>query len=182
MSLSVEYRGYTIRYSENGDVWDSDAFKTFKHSAPTLSKAKEKIDNLLRDVRKQAALQCFELTGGHNAPYGFRESTIIEYEGPKLEGGSWTGKKQYVDTHKVGIVSNRSGTKSARADGYLNTLVHATTEDQMKVDQANRLLSQAKAIEDEAKALIKSIPRVTLDDIQELVRISGIDPTGGLKE
>lgn len=181
MSLSVEYRGYTIRYSENLDAWDSDAFDNSKYSAPTLSKAKEKIDTLLREVRKKAALECFEIEGGYQRPYQIRDATVIEYEGPKIDGSSWSGKPRYVADHTVGVVAARGGKRPARQNTHLSSLIYGTVEDQLKLDEANRLLDQAKALEAKAKELIAAIPRVRLEDIQELVRISGIDPTGGLK-
>lgn len=182
MSLSVEYRGYTIRYSENEDVWNSDAFEYSKYSAPTLSKAKERIDSMLRDVRKKAALTCYRIDGGHQEPYRLRECTVIEYNGPKVERPWQSSKKPFISSQNVGVVSARDGRKAARSEMCLENLIHGTAEDQVKIDTANRFRAEARRLEEEAKTLLASIPRVSLDDIQELVRISGVDPTGGLKE
>lgn len=183
MSLETEYRGYTIRYSENADEFQVLDVQGPKGRAPTLSKMKEKIDALYRQEREAAALDCYELQKGSSSPETvLLEARLTEYEGPLVQRPWAHHQKAYISEQKVASISRRGGSsKAARRTAKLENMAPIGPETDAAVDEYLRL----RGIENEAKAAadaaFAAIPRVTLEDISELVRISGIDPTGGLK-
>ena len=180
MALETEYRGYLIRYSENGDEWTCyDMGSGAAASAPTLSKMKAKIDKYLLGIRKEAAVECLEL----ETYSGLRitDAVIIEYLGPKVEGGGWNRKPAHVSSHKVAAMAQRTGReRTSRRETDLRDFIPNTPAANEAIDLARRLGNAAKDAERAYKEAVAAIPRLTIDDIAELVRVSGLDPSGGL--
>lgn len=180
MTIETEYRGYKIIYSENGDEWRS--FEAGDGmAAPTLSKLKEKIDRLALSERKAASFRCLEFSEYQ----GFKviETNIIEYLGPVMDGGGWSHKPRYIARQKVASVSVRRGKdRATRRETDLSVFLHDTPEVRAALGELERLhraAEEARRAYDEAR---EAIPRVTVADIDALVKLSGIDPTGGLKD
>jgi hypothetical protein len=179
MSLSTEYRGYTIRYNDNSDEWTC-ADLGRKNSAPTLSKMKANIDDYLRSIRKEAAVICYELNA--HLSIKLTEATVTEYIGPTIDGSSWGSNPRHVSGHKVAIAAKREGNERiVRREGRLKDCVPMTEEAAQAITEAKRLERIAKAAQADYERAIKAIPRLTIDDVAGLVKASGVDPTGGLK-
>lgn len=175
--LTVEHRGYKIRYSDNEDNWWCPELGSGKAaSSESLRKIKERIDKVLLTERKASALSCFELEIGGRA--NATEADIIEYLGPRIDYAS-----RKVDEQRVGVTARRRGNeKVTRSERSLSSLMPDTPEAHAALAEAKRL----QAIADEAKkvadAALNAVPRVTIDMIEALVKISGMDPTGGLSK
>lgn len=180
MSLETEHRGYKIRYSENGDEWTCyDAGNGM--TAPTLSKMKEKIDRMALAERKASSFRCLEFSGYSSVDT--EDASIIEYLGPTVEGGGWTGKPHYISKHKVASVANRKGKeRPTRRESDLSNFLPDTPEVRAALEDLARLHKVAEEARKAFDAARKAIPRVTVADIAPLVKLSGIDPTGGLKD
>lgn len=175
MSLETEYRGYTIRYSENEDRWN--CYEVDKKGAVTLSDMKKRIDAMHLKMRKEASVPCFEIKrreGKDTWDVGLIEAKLIDYVKPRYEGGSWTGKPQYIADHRVATVAKRPGsTRAARQEVYLSTLVPDTDEVHSAIFKANKLGHEAHLAATAFRDAVEAIPRLTLDDIQNLVEASG---------
>lgn len=172
MSLKTEYRGYDIRYSENGDTWDCYDCRV---SEPSLSKAKAKIDAMHLKMRKAAALPCYEF--GSVSPdttrlpeFRVTESKIIDYMGPQMGGSSWG---PFVEAHKVAAVSKRLGSdRAVRHTTGLENLLADTPELPAQVEEVKRLLAVAYAACREFRDAVAALPRVRFEDIMDLVAAS----------
>jgi hypothetical protein len=183
MSLSTDYRGYKITYSENaGDEWCCyDLGKVVTNK--TLSGCKAAIDKLLLDVRKAASLKCFELST--TGKLEVNEAVIIEYEGPQIEGGpgSWSGKPKHIAGQKVYSMARRSDAdRASRSRRDISQFAPFGPDTDAAIAEVKRLEVILKDATKARDAAIAAIPRLSIDDIAELVRVSGIDPTGGIKE
>lgn len=187
MALETEHRGYTIRYSENGDEWTSYDAGTGM-SAPTLSKLKEKIDRMIAAQKKKTAVEFLVI---EEAISGKRQTLLIDakatgYAGPKIESlNIYSSTQKVVKGHKVEAVYvgrswGASNTKAARRVIDIEKCCPDTDATRAAVAEANRLGKLVEEAERAHRDAIKAIPRLTLSDIEELVKLSGIDPTGGL--
>lgn len=168
---STEYRGYTIRYSENEDEWSCYDVGA---SHAKLSRVKAKIDEMHRKLRKANAFHCLSVSsyGGANAC----EATIVEYIGPireKAHSYQRVGDGEIID-HEVAFMSAHFGgsKKKSRQKGSLSKLVLNTPENMRRIDEANRLSDEAKALERQSQEIIKSLDRPHIDHIAELVTAS----------
>lgn len=184
MGLETEHRGYRIRYSENGDEWTCFDIGNGKGAvAPTLSAMKAKVDKYLLGIRKEAAVPCLAVE-----TYGrlkITEATITEYVGPKVERpSSYSGEGRrgpYISSQRIAAMALRSGNdRVSRQEQALENFAPIGPATDAAIAEAMR----CQKIKDEAeaafKAAVAAIPRLTLNDISELVRVSGIDPTGGI--
>lgn len=182
MSLETEYRGYRIAYSENGDEWTCYEIGRGKGAtAPTLSKMKAKVDDYLRSLRKQVSITCLEL----HTHFSLKaiDAVVVEYIGPTIDGGAWTSKARHVSGHKVAAMAMRDGaTRVSRQEYHLTTFAPISDETYAAIAEAKRKEEILKAADRDFKAAVAAIPRLTLADIDQLVKLSGIDPTGGLGE
>lgn len=179
VSIEVEYRGYTIRYSENGDEWVCYDIASGKAAAaPTLSKMKGKIDKYMLGIRKESAVTCLEIHSYGNLK--FHEANVIEYLGPRLDGGAWTSRERHVSEQQVAVMAARDKERPSRQEIGLARLAPIGPETDAAIAEAQRLLVIADDANKAYAEAVKGIPRLTLADIEELVKISGLDPTGGL--
>ena len=181
MTIETEYRGYRITYSENGDEWACyDIASGRGATALTLSKMKARIDKYLLGVREDASVACLELQSyGRTEPI---EVTIIEYLGPKIEGGGYSGKPYHVASQQVATMGARHGKeRQSRRETDLSKCVPLGPETDAALAEARRLGEIMLDAENAYKAAVAAIPRVTIDQIDELIKVSGLDPTGGLK-
>jgi len=166
--IKTEYRGHGIIYSENGDEWwCSD----INYTNGSLQKIKARIDKMYLDLRKRSATPAFEISN-YNGPVK-TEATVVEYIGEVWEGGGWNTKKprQLVD-HKIAVVAKRTGSeKASRREEKLSTLMATTPEAEAAFAEYVRLHAIAREAKKVADAAFDAIPRLTLDDVAELVRI-----------
>lgn len=187
MALETSHRGYTIRYSENEDKWRSyDAGDGME--AETLSKLKEKIDRMIAKQKKVTAINFFVLEndvgGGKN---GLTEAKMTAYLGPKIGNVSYSSLKKEVKGHSVEVIYvarkyGKRDEKAARRSIDLSDCCPDTAEAHAALAEANRLGALAKRAAEDHRKAIDAIPRMTLADIEALVKLSGIDPTGAIAE
>ncbi|UUV43231.1 hypothetical protein RCCWILLIS_59 [Rhodobacter phage RcCWillis] len=167
--IETEYRGHRIIYSENGENWYSPDIE--KSDAPTLSKVKAKIDKMYLDMRKRSAFTGFEI-GDYRGP-SLTETTIVEYVKEKVERPFLSSSKEPTVTHIVAAVAQRSGReKAARRQCDLSTIAPDTPETHAAFEIAKARWADVQAAEKAYKAAIQAIPRVTVEDIADLVKAS----------
>ena len=178
--LTVEHRGYKIRYSDNDDNWWCPELGSGKAaSSESLRKIKERIDKVLLNERKASALSCFVFKD-YQSP-NVVEADLIEYLGPNFDGGGYSHKPRHVSDQKIAITSLRGGKdRISRRETTLSSLIPDTPEAHAALAEAKRLFLIADEAKKVADAALKAVPRVTIDMIERLVKISGLDPTGGL--
>jgi hypothetical protein len=172
-----EYKGYMIRFSENEDKWVSyDAgFDNEK-----LSKLKQSIDRLSIKVRKASSTNALLL---ENTDGVASEVDIVEYQGPKIERPyrrHERGPRQVTD-HKVAVIGQRN--RDERPTRILAEFCKLVPNTQDTIDRlaAIRVKSEeVRQLHVEIRTMTAEIPRIKLDSIKPLIKISGIDPTGGI--
>lgn len=169
MTLRVEYRGYTISYNQNRDSWE--CYDCGIHNEPTLSKVKEKIDKMHLKLRKESALECYEIAAVHSNVVRVYEATVIDYLGPKMER-VWPSREYKEVGHKVAAVADRGAGRRARRETMLGDLAPITDEVHAKIEEANRLGRIATEAKEAFVAAVRDIPRVRLEDIEGLVKAS----------
>lgn len=186
MSLETTHRGYTIRYSENGDKWCSyDAGDGME--ADTLSKMKEKIDRMITKAKKETAVDFLVIEDDPSAhKTTLTEAKMTGYLGPRLgRADGYSSLRKKVEGHRVEAVYvakrwGMRGEKAARRGIDLQECCPDTPEVHAALEEANRLGLLARQAEAAHRKAVAAIPRLTLADIDHLVKLSGIDPTGGL--
>ena len=191
MPIETTYRGYKITYGESSDQWgcyDLGGHGKDTH-APTLTELKAKLDKFLLTTRKKNAFSCMILrlesktVEGRNASVSvaMMDASIIEYCGPKVETRITGLRIPRVVGHKVATTAARGHqgrlTRAETDMEYLAPLGEATDA---AISEANRLGAIAEAALADFYKAYKAIPRVQLEDIDELVKISNLDTTGGL--
>lgn len=173
MSLETSYRGHVIRYSENSEKWqcsDLDEHKWIE--SEKLSGVKAAIDRIYLNLRKVAGLECFELADGWTqAAPNLVEARLVEYLGPKIEG-NWSKGTREVVGHKVASVARRAGSsKASRQHGELSNYIPDTPEARAAFDAFVVAWRKQKEAEKATKAARDAIPRVTIEMVEELIRI-----------
>lgn len=185
--LETTHRGYVIRYSENEDKWRSyDAGDGME--AETLSKLKDKIDRTIAKQKKETSINCLVLEGDHNSQEtGLTEAKMTAYLGPDMKNKTYSSLQKAVAGQKVEAIYSskkygRRDEKAARRSIELNDCCLDTAEVHAALAEANRLGTIAKQAAAAHRNAVKAIPRMTLADIESLVKLSGIDPTGSIAE
>ncbi len=173
MTLSTEYRGYAISYSENEDRWNCYACKV---SAETIGKVKAKIDAIHLKMRKAAMVRAYEINSNHTHGPELRECRLIDYLGEKWSG-SWTASREVVD-HRVSSMAVRDsglgiGQRAGRQERNLSEIVAMTPKAEAQMIEAQRLHVIYRAAEDAYQAAIDGLPRLTLEDIAGLIKAAG---------
>ena len=167
--IDTEYRGHRIIYSENQDNWYAPDIEN--SDAPTLSKVKAKIDKMYLDMRKRSAFNGFEISSlGEPA---LTPTTIVEYVKEKIER-SWSDPSKITSSkHIVAAVAQRSGReKAARRQCQLDDIAPDTPETMVAFENAKALWVEVKRAEKAYRAAVAAIPRVSFDDITDLVKAS----------
>jgi hypothetical protein len=107
------------------------------------------------------------------------------YIGPKIGNKTGYSSEKEVKGHSVEAVyvSERWGRpdeKASRRSTSLDDCCPDTPEVHAALAEANRLALLARKADEDYRKAVAAIPRMTLADIDQLVKLSGIDPTGGL--
>jgi len=189
VSLETEHRGYKIRYGENSDEWySSDAGDNM--TAPTLSALKTKIDRMIAKQKKNTAIDAMVLDVSLSVISNEKTTAInaklTAYVGPELAKRGGISSGQQVTGHKVETIYvatrwGKADERPARRVISLSNCCPIGPATDAAIEEANRLGEIAKQAVQQHRKAIDAIPRLTLDQIEALVKISGIDPTGGLK-
>ena len=175
--ISVEHRGYTIRFSENADEWSCNDVQTKDGrylSSPSLAKVRAGIDRMLLDVRKASAVRAIEIGSSHHP--SFVEALITEFI--KTVNNRDYKNRELPPKHVVAVVSTRGGDKkAARRLVTLNDLAPDTPEAHGAFEYFKAKEAEAATAAAVAREAFDGIPRMTLDMIEPLVRIAegGVD-------
>lgn len=171
MSLTTEHRGHEIRYGENSDKWTCSDLNI---TALTLTKCKAKIDQFYLKLRKQSAVNCLKVSGAHSAPK-IEEADIIDYIEKVTQGGGWTNKPVVVVDHTVAIMATsrwKDSDRKVRSSEKISRLCLDTPENRALFAEAERIYREVLIpAEEQFKAALDAIPRVTVENIAELVKI-----------
>jgi hypothetical protein len=154
MSIRVEHKGMEIRWSDNEDAWSC---MEMGFSSPSLAKVRAKIDAFRLKERKAIKVPALLLPNYETARATPCE--VIEYLGPK-------GRSK-IETVAV-MRMKHSGVSRCEED--MNSLVADTPEVRVVVERAADLVRRASELSRQADAMSKTIPRLTLADIAELVK------------
>lgn len=166
MSLSTDHRGHTIMWSDNSDNWYCSDF-SFSHAS--LSKVRDNIDKMYRDLRKASSVRCLYVRCGDDPNVG--EATLVEYIGPKTERGTSSLAPPKVVGHRVAAMRlGYGGSRVARQSDSLSDFAPDTPEVVEAMDKAREKCRAARALMKEADAIVQAIPRLKLADIEGLVR------------
>ena len=154
--IETEFRGYTIRYSENEDVWRCHALDM---DGATLTQIKNKIGRYLAKIAKTAqTVPAFHCSYGH----GFHACNIVSVASTlnyKKEPEVWTfTERQEMWRGEYRTVRDRKKYDAA-------SMILDTPENRVLIEEAKRLRAieqEAKKAADEAARLIPRIDVSTL--------------------
>lgn len=172
--IKTEYRGYTITYREDENVWRCAALND--NGGSSLLAVKGKIDKLHLELRKEAAVPAYFL--------GFErreECRVIEYLGQNISRERVNGEYVNVPSFTVAVLSREDGkSKWSRSIKNLRNLIPATPEAEKAWEEYLRLKAEIAAASRKAEKALEAIPRLTIEEIQGLVALA--DPDGSASE
>lgn len=171
-NISTTYRGYEITYNENTEQWNcydlESSYSGKDSSSPKLSTIRAKIDKMVTDMRKAAAVEAFEINTNHTSKPSKRNCIVTEYLGNVKGRYSWEPEI----TPKVASVSLRNGKSKPTRSEIAITMIMPNTREALEAYEdaaaAYREIEKARAVYAERLA---AIPRLSLDDIKALVEI-----------
>jgi hypothetical protein len=176
MSITTEYRGHKIMWSDNTDEWTCYDLSDKVRSSPKLSVIKDAIDRLYLAERKAAGTPCWELSQHSNARY---PAQIIEYLGAKTES-SWTRGKPDTVKHKIAVVATRNGNeRPSRREAYITELAPLGPETDAAWQVYAGAVAERKAAEKRERDAYAAIPRIDLEAISKLVELHAKDKKPG---
>lgn len=175
----VEYRGFKIIWSDNGDHWWCHELGSKGASNPSLSRLKTKIDEFYRKERHANAVDVYEIVASnayHRAPE-ITESRVIEYIEAKTDR-SWSKPVGEVIGHMVAVSARRGGNERAsRVERELTSLAPSTRETLAAFEEVQRLHLELVEAEKRYNAAIQAIPRLQFQDVKTLADIRDSEPT-----
>jgi hypothetical protein len=167
--IETTHRGYKIQYGENNDEWWCHELDI---TSKSLQRVKRRIDQIQLKERKESAVECFELTSSHTAGGRTKLSyaKVIEYGGAKKPYGYKEGDPLQQEVYA--LTRNRDSDRMRRSKFNMDNMIRKESGVMDTLGCIHILEAQRYDLDQEIKALVKSLPRLTLDDIEPLVRIS----------
>lgn len=166
-SIETEHRGVKIRYSDNEDTWYCSEL-SFSHAS--LRRVKARIDKWWKDARSAAAMEVYRIGGDGT----IRPAQVVEYLG---ESTSY-GRRRIL----VAVMGDNHGSgTSRRSEVNLDELALPTAELDVGRALLERLKQQKRDIEDQIARTVRDLPRLTLEDIPELVKLRDNPEPGELE-
>lgn len=161
---TCEYRGHTIRWSDNEDCWTCWDLSDKVRSSPKLSTIKAHIDKLYLAERKANATPCYELGRERRV-----ESMVVEYLGERKEK-SWRKLGEFTITHRVAVVAKRDkNDRPARKEATLPALSPVSPEADAAWQHYAVLAHELKLAERRAAEAFDALPRLKPEDVQKLI-------------
>lgn len=152
------YKGFKVRYSENEDEWNAYELNV---SDPRLGKLKAKIDKILREARKSAAIPAVLISGIHHEP---RDVNVVEIKEIKIRSRGWS-MPEPVEHISVWYMENgRSCTGIDRL-----WLPSPELDHYMEVRRAS--LDTIKRAQKDAEDALAKAPRLDKAALAELIRL-----------
>lgn len=156
-SIETEHRGVKIRYSDNEDTWYCSEL-SFSHAS--LRRVKARIDKWWKDARSAAVVEVYRVSYDGT----LRPAQVVEYLGDR-HGIGRRGPQVAV------VGQSYAKERPSRSEVSLSELTLATPALAALQTELTRLREQKKTIEDEITAKVNAIPRLSLGDIAELVKL-----------
>lgn len=168
--IKTEYRGHTIAYGGNSEEWHC---LDVNFGSPSLSKVKARIDKMYLDMRKQSAVDVFEMSkGGVNSMPVLTPSLIVDFVGTKLEKSFYSRDAEPVEKHIVAVAAQRAhSTKVARREANINELMPSTPAAERAWGEYLIACEGLRAAHAIAERAYRAIPRVSLEDVAALKAI-----------
>lgn len=156
-------------WSENADQWSCHDFDL---NSPSLAAVRRGIDDYYRKLRKASAVPCLRLSE-YRYPFT-TDATLIEYLGgvPLRGRNTQTGKYEDLGVeHRVAAMAvRRGGDKQGRSKAKLDEFIANTAENVAELARADELHRQSERLKAEVRSILASIPRLSLADIEGLVK------------
>ncbi|KAB2776512.1 hypothetical protein F9L00_14350 [Brucella anthropi] len=168
--IKTEYRGHTIAYGENSDEWHC---LDVNFASASLLKVKSRIDKMYLDMRKQSAVDVFEMSkGGVNSMPVLTPSLIVDFVKTKLEKSFYGRDAEPVEKHIVAVAAQRAhSTKVARREANINELMPSTPAAERAWGEYLIACEGLRAAHAKAERAYRAIPRVSLEDVAALKAI-----------
>lgn len=153
--ILTEYKGYKIVYSDNGDEWSCSEADI---RSPSLLKIKRRIDNLTRAARSEASVGALDLSYDKGT-----EVKVVEFLGDS---------RHYKSRCAVLGLRHTSDSKVTRWEVTLGDLCAKTHSNMTALKDAEALRAEAAKLNKKANEIVRAIPRLTKDDIAELIKLA----------
>lgn len=170
--IEVDHRGYTIRWSDNEDMWVCLDAKAQNQS---LQAVKSKINRLIQKQVKAEGVPALRMSyqseGQPVLIIGLAEPR--RERNPKFEWGKHDESLQFKEVPRVNYVSRVERATIHRDD--LAEFLDDTPETHTALAELERLRAAAKAADEKADRFARAIPRMKLSDLKS--RLSREDDT-----
>ncbi len=155
MTMTIEHNGRDLTFREDDETWSC---REMNMTAKSLKALKSKLDKFDGQARKVSAPV---LVIDH---WGKTErAEIVMIAKPK----DW--EKTYQGSRYVGVpsvwVTKVNGNKVERSKQKLENCLAINTENQVILDSVTTKRNEIARLEGEAKALLASIPRITIEEL-----------------
>jgi hypothetical protein len=154
----IEHKGMTIFWSDNEDKWSCSELG---FSSQSLIAVKRKIDTFRKKERSGIAVPALYVGHSYAVP-----CEIVEYIG---ERKTYTRQGELAPKVAVMRPSSRHADRKTRQEDWLHELAPATPEVEATLAKVAEMEAAADQLKRDAIALTRSIPRLKIEDIAELV-------------
>lgn len=165
--IKIPYRGYEITLSDNSGEWRCWDLGV---ENVDITKVKAAIDRIALKERKKEAVKALML--GWNGRV--EEVTIIDYNGPikDRKDGALTGEKVVVD-HSVWVMKPGAyGKGMGRNKEKLSQIIRPGPHTDGLIAEIAEQEALEKAAREKAHQLRKRLPRLGVEDIAGLIKLS----------
>lgn len=173
--IEIQYRGYAISFGHNSGLWSC---RELDLENIDISKVKAGIDRICLKLRKENAVDCLYLTHGDE----LHPAKIIEYAGhsTKRIGPAGTGPRVF-EHHLVYAMrpSYSSTDRHSRQRDNLDSFIQPGPLTDAILAEINSERETIKRAKQRIYELKQQYPRVTIDDIQALVKIAAVEAEAG---
>jgi hypothetical protein len=173
--IEIPYRGYAISFGHNSGLWSC---RELGQENIDINKVKAGIDRVCLKLRKENAVECLYLAHEDE----LHPANIIEYAGhsTKKTGPFGTGPRVF-ESHLVYAMrpSYSSTDRHSRQRDKLDNFVQRGPLTDAILAEIKAERETIKRAEQRIHELKKQYPRVTIDDIQALVKIATVEAEAG---
>jgi hypothetical protein len=174
-TIELEYNGREILFREDMDEWTCSALKL---KAKSLTALKRKIDNLDGEARR-VSMPVIHLGSGYSDP---KPANIVMLAKAK----EWESLRYNEQPDNLAGLHNRrvpsvwimvpNGNHPAeRKKVRLDECARPDESTRLSIKEADKLEAEAKRLNEQAEAIMKAIPRVTLEELTGKVNEDDLD-------
>jgi hypothetical protein len=168
-TIEIEYKGHTLTFREMDDEWSCS---TLKLKTKGLTALKRKIDKLDGETRRVSVAAIRVEKGGYYDKLGATVQIVM-----LAKNADWE-LLRYDERPNVGFATNSAerrvptvwimvpnGNQMERKKVRLDELAFPTESVQVSLREFEKLGEEIKRLEKEREAIVKAIPRLTIDDL-----------------